>query len=67
MNYLVGDIGNTSIKISILNDDFSIKRSYNFDTEKLHQKKNIYNFFKKLLKKKLIFYSFIFKCSPYSL
>ncbi len=53
MNYLVGDIGNTSIKISILNDDFSIKRSYNFDTEKLHQKKNIYNFFKKLLKKNL--------------
>ncbi len=39
MNYLVGDIGNTSIKISILNDDFSIKRSYSLDTEKLHQKK----------------------------
>ena len=34
MNYLVGDIGNTSIKISILNYKFAIKKSYNLDTKK---------------------------------
>ena len=53
MNYLVGDIGNTFIKISILNKNFTIKRSYNLDTQKIHQKKYINIFFKKFLKNNL--------------
>jgi len=53
MNYLVGDIGNTSVKISILNHQFDIKKSYNIDTEKLYKKNNINKFFKKLLNKNL--------------
>ena len=39
MNYLVGDIGNTSIKISILNYKFNIEKSYNLDTNKIYKKK----------------------------
>ena len=53
MNYLVGDIGNTSIKISILNHKFDIKKSYNLETNSLYKKKNINNFFKKFLSKNL--------------
>ena len=53
MNYLVGDIGNTSIKISILNHKFHIKKSYNLDTKKIHSKKKIHLFFKKILRKNL--------------
>ncbi len=53
MKYLVGDIGNTSIKISILNDKFVIKKSYNLDTQKIYKKNYIKSFFKKVLKKDL--------------
>tara|TARA_X000001036_G_C20640104_1_gene790801 strand:- start:755 stop:1504 length:750 start_codon:yes stop_codon:yes gene_type:complete len=53
MNYLVGDIGNTFIKISILNKNFAIIQSYNIDTHKVYQKKYINIFFKKLLKNNL--------------
>jgi type III pantothenate kinase len=53
MNYLIGDIGNTSIKISILNHKFDIKKSYNLETNKLYIKKNINIFFKKFLNKNL--------------
>ena len=53
MNYLVGDIGNTSTKVSILNHNFEIKKSYNIDTNKLYKKKYINRFFKKLLSKNL--------------
>ena len=53
MNYLVGDIGNTSTKISILNYKFDIIKSYNISTHKIYQKKNINKFFKKILNKKL--------------
>ena len=53
MNYLVGDIGNTSVKISILNYKFDIKKSYNIDTVKLYKKKEINSFFKKFLNKNL--------------
>jgi type III pantothenate kinase len=63
MNYLVGDIGNTSIKISILNHKLDIKKSYNLDTNKLYIKKNINKFFKKFLnknlKKKVLFSSVV--------
>lgn len=53
MNYLVGDIGNTNIKISILNNKFVIKKSYNLITSKLYKKKHINKFFYKLLNKNL--------------
>ena len=38
MNYLVGDIGNTLVKLSILDDNFKIKRIYNFKTKKIFKK-----------------------------
>ena len=44
MNYLVGDIGNTFIKLSILNEKFLIRKTYNFKTRKI----------KNLLKKKIL-------------
>ena len=53
MNYLTGDIGNTFVKISILNKNFAIKESYNLDTQKIYQKKYINIFFKKILKNDL--------------
>ena len=53
MNYLVGDIGNTFIKLSILNDNFKIKQSYNLETKKIFQSKFIKSFFKKIIKKNL--------------
>ena len=44
MNYLVGDIGNTFIKLSILNEKFLIRKTYNFKTRKIKNllKKNFY-------------------------
>ena len=53
MNYLVGDIGNTYTKLSVLNHKFDIKKSYDMETSKLYKKKNIYKLFKKLSKKNL--------------
>ena len=46
MKYIVGDIGNTSTKVCILNDKFKIERSFNFETVKVFKK----NLFKKMLK-----------------
>ena len=46
MKYIVGDIGNTSTKICILNDKFKIIKSFNFETIKIYKK----NFLKKILK-----------------
>tara|TARA_X000001036_G_C20455772_1_gene715276 strand:+ start:121 stop:867 length:747 start_codon:yes stop_codon:yes gene_type:complete len=45
MNYIIGDIGNTSTKVCILNDKFKIIRSFNFETTKIVKK----NYLKKLL------------------
>ena len=39
MNYIVGDIGNTCTKISVLDYKFNIKRSYIIETNKLFKKK----------------------------
>ena len=50
MNYLVGDIGNTFIKISILNNRFNIKKTYNLETAKIYQKKFRNKFLKKISK-----------------
>ena len=48
MKYLIGDIGNTSTKICILNSKFRILRSYNFETNKFHK----INLLKNIIKKK---------------
>tara|TARA_B100001564_G_scaffold248761_1_gene211183 strand:+ start:1132 stop:1878 length:747 start_codon:yes stop_codon:yes gene_type:complete len=37
MKFLIGDIGNTSTKISVLDNKFKILRSYNFDTDKMYR------------------------------
>ncbi|RPH00433.1 MAG: type III pantothenate kinase [Candidatus Pelagibacter sp. TMED153] len=63
MNYLVGDIGNTLIKISILNNNFKIKKSYNLETRKIYQKiykeKFLNKFKKKNLYRKVLFSSVV--------
>ncbi len=38
MNYLIGDIGNTLVKLSILDDNFKIKKLYNIETKKIFQR-----------------------------
>ena len=48
MKYLIGDIGNTSTKICILNSKFRILRSYNFETNKFHK----INLLKNIIQKK---------------
>ena len=37
MKYLIGDIGNTSTKLSIFNSKFKIVKSYHVDTVKLNR------------------------------
>ena len=51
MKYLIGDIGNTSTKLSIFNSKFKIVKSYHIDTIKLNNKIFLSNFFKKIIKK----------------
>ena len=48
MKFLIGDIGNTSTKICILNKKFQILRSYNFETIKMYRS----NLLKKIIRKK---------------
>ena len=48
MKYLIGDIGNTSTKVCILNNSFKILRSYNFETLKMLRG----NLIKTIIKKK---------------
>ena len=48
MKFLIGDIGNTSTKICILNKKFQILRSYNFETIKMYRN----NLLKNIIKKK---------------
>lgn len=63
MNYIVGDIGNTCTKISVLDYKFNIKRSYIIETKKLFKKKNINKFFERFLfkdlNKKILFSSVV--------
>tara|TARA_Y100000816_G_C26033850_1_gene541330 strand:+ start:422 stop:1180 length:759 start_codon:yes stop_codon:yes gene_type:complete len=63
MNYLVGDIGNTLTKISILNKNFKIIRSYDIESSKLKSLRNkkIYlnKFLKKNIYKKILFSSVV--------
>ena len=51
MKYLIGDIGNTSTKLSIFNSKFKIVKSYHVDTVKLNNKIFLSNYFKKTIKK----------------
>ena len=53
MNYIVGDIGNTSTRICLLNKNFLIVKSVIFDTKKIYKKKYFRNTLKKFLKKEL--------------
>ena len=55
MNYIVGDIGNTSTKICILNDKFKIIKSLNFETIKIFQRKFLNKSLKIHLNKNLNF------------
>ena len=63
MNYLVGDIGNTFIKMAILNDNFKIKKTYNLETKKIYQKiykkKFLHKLKKENLYKKILFSSVV--------
>ena len=53
MNYIVGDIGNTSTRICLLNQKFLIVKSVVFDTKKIFKKRYFKNILKKFLKKNL--------------
>jgi type III pantothenate kinase len=63
MHYLVGDIGNTLTKISILNKNFKIIKSFNIETNKLIKSNNLKLFFNKIMstktKKKILFSSVV--------
>jgi type III pantothenate kinase len=63
MNYLVGDIGNTSTKICLINNNFKIIKEYSIETKELLLKINISKFFnsviKKNIKKKILFSSVV--------
>ena len=49
MKYLIGDIGNTSTKLCILNENFKIFKSFEFQTDKIYKG----SFLKKFLSNKL--------------
>ena len=51
MNYLVGDIGNTLTKISLLNQKLKIIKSYFIETKKLYSEKIRKTFLNKIIKK----------------
>jgi type III pantothenate kinase len=53
MKYIVGDIGNTSTKVCLLNNRFKIIKSFNFETTKIHKKNFLKNILKNYLNKNL--------------
>ena len=53
MNYLIGDIGNTSIKICKINKDFKIIQTLLFETKSSGLDKNLNKKFFKILKKNI--------------
>ena len=60
MKYLIGDIGNTSKKLCILNKEFKIFKSYEFQTDKIYKGSFLNKFlFNKLIKdlNKVLFFS----------
>ncbi len=63
MNYIVGDIGNTSTRICLLNDKSKITKSIIFDTNKIFSSGYVIKIFKEFLKikvkKKVLFSSVV--------
>ena len=60
MNIILGDIGNTSTRVCLLNKKFIIKKSIFFDTRKIFVKRFVKKIFNRLLKndlKKVILFS----------
>ena len=53
MKFLIGDIGNTSTKICVLNSNFKILKSYNFETIKMFKGNLIKNIIRKKINKDL--------------
>tara|TARA_Y100000817_G_scaffold226807_1_gene179625 strand:- start:1402 stop:2160 length:759 start_codon:yes stop_codon:yes gene_type:complete len=51
MNYLIGDIGNTNIKICKINSNFKIINTYLFETKKTNFEANLNRKLKKIIKK----------------
>ena len=49
MRYIIGDIGNTLIKISVLNNNLKIIKSFNIETKKIYKNSLKKNFLKKLI------------------
>ncbi len=67
MNYLVGDIGNTSTKICLVNKNFRVIKELSINTKKLLINVNIEKLFKPVLKKKIKKKNSIFKCGSKNL
>ncbi len=63
MYYIIGDIGNTSTRICLLNNKSKIIKSIILDTKKIFIKRNLKKIFKKLIKnnceKKILFSSVV--------
>ena len=63
MKYIVGDIGNTSTKICILNSKFKIIKTFDFETSKVYNVKYLKvvlkNYFEKNLNQNLLFSSVV--------
>lgn len=63
MNYIVGDIGNTLTKVSLLNQNYKIVKSYIIETNKLNNKIILTKFLKKIIfkniNKKILFSSVV--------
>jgi type III pantothenate kinase len=53
MKHIVGDIGNTSTKICVLNSKFKIIKSFNFETSRIYKKNYLMQVLKKYLNKNL--------------
>ena len=51
MNYLIGDIGNTNIKICKINKNFKIVNTYLFDTKNKNFKKIFNKNLKRIIKR----------------
>ena len=63
MNYLIGDIGNTNIKVCKVNKNFKIIKTYFFQTKKLGLEKDISQKLKRIINnntnKKILFSSVV--------
>jgi len=53
MKYVVGDIGNTLIKVSLLNNNFKIIKSYSIETKKIIIRHNKLKFLNKIFRKEI--------------